>query len=97
MANDAGESELVKQAVRDVFNEKAVTYAHGATEFANEATDAIAKFIDAWDNFMLRNLAEDTPEAAKSVIDARIASIERSKAIMEEKAESLRELSRRIG
>ncbi len=82
----------VRQAVRDVFNEKTVAYVQGVTEFANEATDAINKFVDAWDNFVLRNLRDDVPEAAKNVIDARIASIERSKALMDRKIENLKRI-----
>jgi hypothetical protein len=83
----------VKRAIQDVINEKSVVYAQGVTAFADKATDAITALVDAWDDFMLRNLAEDAPEAAKSLIDARIAAIERSRASMGEKIDQLRRLA----
>src|ERR1700674_3287103 len=63
---------VIKEAIREVMSERAVTYANGAVQFANTITDSWSSVINAFDAFFLRNFIEDQPpEAAEPILNAR--------------------------
>jgi len=85
--NDA--KELTKQAVNEVLNEKAVTYANGAVEFANALTDSWSGVINAFDGFFLRNFVDDQAQAAQGVLKARLSAAKRARDLMDKKVRDL--------
>jgi hypothetical protein len=93
MAAREVEKDLVKEAMREALDELAVTYTQGAVKFANALTDAMANVVNAWDDFFVTNLAEDRPELARTVIDARISAARRAKELIEDKIAALDQLA----
>ena len=88
------DKELIKEAVREVWDERAVTYANGAMKFANGLTDSWSQLIDAFDGFFLRNFLEEHPEAAKDIIKARVAAIKRTRHLMDSKIHELEKMGK---
>jgi hypothetical protein len=83
------EKEQMKEAVKEVLDERAVTYAQGAVQFANAVTASWSGLIDAFDGFFLRNFVEDQPEAGQAVLDARLAAARQARDHMTQKVAEL--------
>jgi hypothetical protein len=83
------DKKLVKDAVKEVFDERAVTYANGAVKFANAITESWSGLINALDGFFLRNFIEDQPEAAKAILAARLSAARRARDLITEKIKDL--------
>lgn len=84
------DKRLIKDAVRELMTERAVTYANGAVKFANSITESYAAVINAFDAFFLRNFLEDQPkEATEPIINARLAAARRAHDLLTTKVEDL--------
>src|SRR4030095_13173984 len=87
MAND---KRMVKDAVRDVITERTVTFGNGAVQFVNAMSESMARAVDAFDDFFLRNFLEDQPgEAADPVLNARLAAARQQRAVLDKKVAEL--------
>jgi len=86
----AADKRLIKDAVDEVFTEKAVTYANGAVQFANAITESWAGVINAVDGFFLRNFMDDQPpEAVQPILNARLAAARRARDLIVDKVDQL--------
>ncbi len=90
------EKQTIKDAVKEVLDEKAVTYANGAVKFANAVTDSWSGLINAMDSFFLRNFVEDQPGAAKDVLNARLSAVKQARDLMSKKVQELEKLARSL-
>src|SRR5882724_4121750 len=87
------DKELIREAVKEVLNEMAVTYANGAVKFANTLTDSWSGVINAFDGFFLSNFIEDQPEAAQGILEARLSAARRARDLITKK---IRDLERQV-
>jgi hypothetical protein len=84
------DKRLVKDAVRELMTERAVTYANGAVQFANSITESYAAVINAFDAFFLRNFLDDQPnEATEPILNARLSAARRARDLIVEKVNEL--------
>jgi hypothetical protein len=86
---DGADKKVIRDAVREEFDQVAVTYTNGALKLTNALADSWAGVVDALDGFFLRNFAEDRPQAAEAVIDARISSAKRVQRNLDKKIREL--------
>lgn len=88
-----GEKEAnVRRAVRDVFDELAVTYANGSAKFAESVTSSLSTIVDSFDDYFTRNLIDDRPEVATAFLDSRLASARETQKLVAQKIRSLQGL-----
>jgi hypothetical protein len=90
------DKKLIKEAIEELWDERAVTYANGAVKFANAITDSWSGAIQAFDGFFLRNFVEDRPEAAKAIIEARLAAAKRARDRLDKHVREIERLQQRI-
>jgi hypothetical protein len=83
------QKQLIKDAMREGLDELGVTYTNGALKFTNALADSWTQVIDAFDNFMLGNLADDRPQIARTVLQARLSSAKRTQKHLTEKVRQL--------
>jgi hypothetical protein len=86
------ERQDVKQAVREVMDEIVITYANGATTFADSMTTSVSTMIDSFDDFFTRNLMADKPKAAEAFLDARLQSARQAQKLLNSKITALERL-----
>jgi hypothetical protein len=93
----ADDKRMVREAVREGLDEMATAYTNGALKFTNALADSWAGVIDAFDNFFLENLANDRPEVARTIINARISSAKRATSNLQAKIRTLEARARKLG
>jgi len=87
-----GSNGDLKRALKEVIDERLLTYANGASAFSDKITSSVSQMIDAFDAFFTRNMVEDQPQAALALLEARLRSAREMARLLDVKIKGLEAL-----